>query len=267
MNKNVLVIAGSSQIGFEAVKLMLDGGFKVYFTSRSDVDFKHENLFKYKLDVCSLNSFEELKESLKGINFYAIVNNAGCVVASPVEFLDENELKRQLDVNLFGLLRIIKYFSGQLDDNGRIINISSMASYGVYPFLSPYCLSKAASDILLRAYSNERGTKYVSVRPGAIRTKFWTQSIEQNKENFKNFSGKYEKIGLYMLENAKKNSCQALEPFFVGKAVYKALCSKNPKPVINVGFDAHICAFVAKFLSESLLNKIVRSTLKLKLHG
>lgn len=262
--KNVLVIAGSSQIGLEAVKLMLDGGYRVYVTSRSNIDFEHSNLFKYHLDISSNDSFMALKEELKDIQFCAILNNAGIVVASPVEFLSEDELKRQLDVNLFGLLRVIKHFSNQLTKDGKIINISSMASYGVYPFLSPYCLSKRAADILLRAFSNETGLRYVSIRPGAIRTKFWTDSIEQNKDNFKNFIGKYEDIGNYMLENAKSNALNALEPKKVGQAVYKCLKTKNPKCVVNVGLDAHICAFASRFLGENLLNKIIRIALKVK---
>ena len=57
MSKNVLVIAGSSQIGLEAVKLLLKSGFNVYLTSRSTVDLEHEHLYKYSLDVCSNDSF------------------------------------------------------------------------------------------------------------------------------------------------------------------------------------------------------------------
>ena len=45
MSKNVLVIAGSSQIGLEAVKLLLKSGFNVYLTSRSTVDLEHEHLY------------------------------------------------------------------------------------------------------------------------------------------------------------------------------------------------------------------------------
>ena len=264
MSKNVLVIAGSSQIGLEAVKLLLKSGFNVYLTSRSTVDLEHEHLYKYSLDVCSNDSFDELFNKISSLKFRAIVNNAGCVVATPVEFLDESELHRQLDVNLFGLLRVIKKFAQLLDENGRIINISSMASYGVYPFLSPYCLSKAAADVLLRAFSNETGIKYVSIRPGAIKTKFWTDSIEQNQNNFKNFMQKYEKVGHYMLDNAQKNAKDALEPYYVGKAVFDSVVKDNPKSVINVGLDAKICAFASKYLSESLVNKIVRTSLKLK---
>ena len=264
MSKNVLVIAGNSQIATEAIKLLLNNDFRIYATSRKEFNLEHNNLHKYNLDITLESSFKELSDKLKNIEFCAIVNNAGCVVASPVEFLDEDELQRQLDVNLFGLLRVIKYFSSNLEKDGKMINVSSMASYGVYPFLSPYCLSKAAADILLRAYSNESGFKYVSIRPGAIRTKFWTDSIEQNQDNFKNFMGKYERIGHYMLDNAKKNSKDALEPIFVGRAIYKAIVCKNPPSVINAGFDALLCAFASKFLSESLVNKVVRKALKLK---
>lgn len=263
-NKNVLVIAGSSQIGIEAIRLMLDGGYRVYATSRNPVDIEDKNLLKYALDVTDDTSFCALKEKLSDVKFCAVINNAGIAIASPVEFLDESELQKQLDVNLFGLLRVIKHFSSCLVKEGKIINISSMASYGVYPFLSPYCLSKRAADILLRSFSNEAGIKYVSIRPGAIRTKFWTDSIEQNRENFEKFTGKYENIGKYMLDNARKNSLGALEPAAVGRAVFKVLNQKNPKCVINVGLDAHICAFASKFLSEDLLNKFIRMALKLK---
>lgn len=262
--KNVLVIAGSSQIGTEAIKLMLKNGYRVYVTSRNPIETSDENLFKYTLDVSNSESFLNLKKELQGIEFCAIVNNAGVVVASPVEYLDEDELSRQLQVNLFGLLRIIKFFSGQLEKNGKIINVSSMASYGVYPFLSPYCLSKRASDILLRSFSNESGYKYVSIRPGVIKTKFWLDSIEQNKKNFENFYGKYEKIGQYMLKNAQENAQNALDPSAVGKAIYKSLRAKNPKSVVNVGIDAHLCAIATKFLSEDLLNKIIRIASKIK---
>lgn len=264
MEKNILVIAGSSQIGLEAVKLLLRADFNVYLTSRSCVDLEHKNLYKFNLDVCLSDSFEDLYNKISNIKFRAIINNAGCVVATPVEFLDEGELKRQLDVNLFGLLRVIKKFAPLLENDGRFINVSSMATYGVYPFLSPYCLSKAAADVLLRAFSNETGVKYVSIRPGAIKTKFWTDSIEQNQANFKNFMNKYEKIGHYMLENAKNNAQNALEPYYVGKAVFDSVVRKNPKSVINVGIDAKLCAFASKFLSESLVNKIVKMSLKIK---
>ena len=86
-----------------------------------------------------------------------------------------------------------------------------------------------------------------------------------NQDNFKNFMGKYDDIGNYMLKNAKDNALNALDPAKVGCAVYKCLRAKNPKCAVNVGIDAHICAFASRFLSENLLNNIIRVALKVKL--
>ena len=265
MDKNVLVIAGSSDIVLNSVKLLLEKGCRVYATSRSDIDYEHESLYKYKLDVCDLASFAMLSYGLSNVKFDAIIYGAGCAVASPVENLDEEELKKQLEVNLFGLLRLIKYFSSNFNDNARIINVSSMAAYGLFPFISPYCLSKASSDILLRSFSLESGIKYVSIRPGAIKTKFWHQSIDDNKNNFKNFGDKYKKQGEFLLKNAQKNAFKAADLKYPAQAIYKAVFDKNPKPVITVGSDAFICAVAARLFPTNILDFIIKSILRLKL--
>ena len=177
---------------------------------------------------------------------------------------DVTELKKQLDVNLFGLLRVIKFFANNLAKNAKIINISSMASYGLFPFISPYCLSKAASDILLRSFSLESNVRYVSVRPGAVKTKFWTESIRNNENNFLNFAEKYSKEGDFILKNAYKNSQNASNPLIVAKAVCSAVCDKNPPPVINVGSDACLCSWASRLFSASLLDNVIRLAMRLK---
>ena len=263
-NKNILVIAASSQIGLEIIKPLLASGYNVYVTSRSGVELEHSNLFKFHLDICDENSFIKLKDKIKDVEFCSIVNCAGMVISSPVEFLSDSELQKQLDVVLFGLLKIIRHFARKIIKGGKLINLSSMASYGVFPFISPYCLSKSAADILLRSFSNETGIKYVSVRPGAIRTKFWTESIKINEENFKNFTGEYEKCGRFLLANANKNAEKSTPPEVVGKAVVKIIKDKNPKCVVNVGYDAKITAFASRFIPEKTMNKIIKFALSIR---
>ena len=265
MGKNILVIAGSSDILFQSIILLLGKGWSVYATSRQTINYEHINLHKFRLDVCDLKSFEALEDSLSNVKFDAIIYGAGCVVSSPVENLDEDELRRQLDVNLFGFLRLIKLFSNKLNTNARIINLSSMAAYGLFPFISPYCLSKAASDILLRSFSLESGFKYVSIRPGAIKTKFWEQSICDNENNFKNFGDKFKKQGEFLLSNARKNSMNAISPKLVAKAIYRAVSANNPKPIVTVGYDAFVCAMAARFFPTNILDFIIKSVLRLKL--
>lgn len=62
--------------------------------------------------------------------------------------IDISEIRRQFDVNVFGHLELTKDLIDLLD-GGKIINVSSMASYGVFPFISPYCASKRCLDMFL----------------------------------------------------------------------------------------------------------------------
>ena len=267
-NKNVLVIAGSSQIAQESIELLLKNGYLVYLTSRKDDLEQKDGLCIKYLDVADYTSFDSLYNEIKDIEFDAIVNFAGIVVCSPVELLSDNELKKQLDVNLFGLLRVIQTFSKLIKKGGKLINVSSVASYGIFPFISPYCLSKAASDVLLRAFSLETGIKYVSIRPGVIKTKFWDESIKGNEENFKNFeNNKYQKSGEFLLKNAKKNAHNGTSPKVVAKAIYKAVKSKNAKPVINVGFDSIFVSILTKLLPQGLFDSLIRLLLKFRTRG
>ena len=80
-----------------------------------------------------------------------MVNIAGCVVAGPVEKISVDEIRRQFDVNVFGHLEMAQRLIDILED-GKIINVSSMASFGVFPFISPYCASKRCLDMFLTRF-------------------------------------------------------------------------------------------------------------------
>ena len=83
-----------------------------------------------------------------------MINNAGIVIAGPIELLDIKKLKEQFDVNTFGAIAVTQKFLPLLKD-GKIINISSMASHGLFPYISPYCASKRAMDILFNSFALE----------------------------------------------------------------------------------------------------------------
>ena len=115
-----------------------------------------------------------------------LINVAGCVVAGPIEKISVNEIRRQFNVNVFGHIEMTQGLMDYLD-NGRIINISSMASFGVFPFISPYCASKKCLDMFFNSMliENKRNLKIISVKPGVISTPLWDKSINENsKTNF-----------------------------------------------------------------------------------
>lgn len=258
--KNVLLVGANSDIAKSLITILLDRGFNVYAACRKEFFSENSKLVYVVLDICDENSIERFLDKIKDIKFDAVVNFAGVAITSPVECMNINDLKYQFDVSVFGLVRLLKLISRYLDKNSKVINLSSMASFGVFPFISPYCAAKAAGDILLNAFEIETGIKCVSIKPGVVRTKFWQYCIDINKDNFNNFEGKYKEIGNFLLNNAKANSKKGLFPNDVARVIFKAICAKRPSSSYIVGKDAKF-ASLSRFIPKNILNKIIRYTL------
>ena len=144
------------------------------------------------------------------------------------------------------------------------MNVSSMASYGIFPFLSPYCISKSSADILLNLFSIESNIKTVSIRPGAVATKFWESSIELNKNVFENNKETFTNEKDFLVQNAQKNSLHATNPIYVAKKIAQIVELKNPKNVYNIGKDAKI-AKLSRFIPTDIFNPIVKFALKTRM--
>ena len=190
-----------------------------------------------------------------------LINVAGCVVAGVVEKLSVDDIRKQFEVNTFSHLDFTQRLLPLLKD-GKIINISSMSSFGIFPFVAPYCASKRALDILFNAMSIESNLKVVSIKPGVIATPLWDKSIELNKSSIENCKG-YDKEMKYMVENAHKNGQKGLNVQKVVDVILKADKLENPKPSYTVGKDAKFAEFVAK-LPFCMQNKLIKLGMKRK---
>lgn len=273
MGKSVLVTGASSGIGKEIALKLATEGYRVFAGIRKKSDkFKIEKLSKnitgVYLDVTNSSSIDKafwyvLK---KTDSLDAIVNNAGIAVGGPIEFLPIKKLKEQFDVNTFGSVAVAQKFLPIMND-GRIVNISSMASTGIFPFVAPYCASKRAMDILFNSLSLElkgKKVKVISVKPGSMKTPIWNKSVKNNFDYFKELPegciDKY-KLEMNLLErNALSNSASGQDPKAVADTVFKALVVKNPRTSYTVGKDAFLAVMFSK-LPEGLVNFFVKKAL------
>lgn len=256
--KNILIIAGTSDIAIGLIEKLIQDDFNVFITHRRKnytPDFI-DKVNSFYLDITNESQIDNFFAELIDIKFDFVVNFQGIAISSPVEFLKSSELRRQLDVSLFSLLSVLRNLKNRVKNSGKIIYVSSMASFGVFPFISPYCIAKSSADILLSAYEIETGIKTISIKPGVIRTKFWDSSITENKENFENFPSEYEEIGKFLVKNAKNNSNRGLYPKQVSDLIYKVINLKNPKHSYLIGKDAYFTAFISNFKSRTLFKLI-----------
>lgn len=259
--ENVLIFAATSDMAKPLIKKLLAEGCHIYAASRSNLDFEDKNLFKFHLDLSLEENINDFFRKLPNeIAFDSVINFQGVAISSPVEFLDRKSLEYQLNISLFSLLCVLKNLRGKIKKDGHIINISSMASFGIYPFLSPYSIAKASSDILLNCYEIETGIKTVSIKPGVVGTKFWEYCVKENRENFEKFPFEYEKIGKFLKENAIKNSNKGIKPVEVSNLIYKILYKRNTKSSYLIGSDSYFASFVSKFKGRTLF-KLIRKIL------
>ncbi|MEQ8788233.1 MAG: SDR family oxidoreductase [Pirellulaceae bacterium] len=179
--KNVLVTGGNRGIGKAIVESALQqGAAKVYVAVRNVdsaaplVEAHGQRVVPLHLDLTQPESITAAAQSASDVHL--VVNNAGVLkVASPLAADAFDALQFELNVNVFGLLRVAQAFAPVLQKNGggAFVQLNSVASLKSFPDFATYSASKAAAYSLtqaLRAKLGEQGTFVLSVHPGPIAT-------------------------------------------------------------------------------------------------
>jgi len=105
-----------------------------------------------------------------------LVNNAGIELRAPVEDADEDDVRRQLDTNVYGPLRTMQAVLPQMRARrrGTIVNVSSVAGLVARPFGGFYAASKHALEALTEALHFEVhpfGIRVALIEPGQYATR------------------------------------------------------------------------------------------------
>ncbi len=104
-----------------------------------------------------------------------LINNAGVMNRqAPLWELSADEFSRVLDVNVTGVVNVIRSFLPAMIARGRgvVVNVSSVWGHSTSPRVAPYCASKFAVEGLTRALAHElpAGLAAVPLSPGVIHT-------------------------------------------------------------------------------------------------
>ncbi|CAG4934750.1 unnamed protein product [Colias eurytheme] len=138
MSDKIAVVTGSNKgVGFGIVKELCKRGVGVVYLTSRDINrgkeaieiLEKENLHPkfHQLDVSnedSVKSFAEyIKKEHNGLDI--LINNAG-LTASDFHKTTYEDAKRVIDTNYYGVLLMQKYLFPIMNENGRVINISSV---------------------------------------------------------------------------------------------------------------------------------------------
>ena len=266
--RTIIVTGATSGVGNLLVKDFIAQGCKVFAGYRND-DLKGElqaistNVIPFYIDMAKKETVSSAASFIteKTDKIDTLINAAGCVFAGAMECLSVDKIREQFEVNTFSHLQLTQGLFNKLD-GGKVINISSMASFGVFPFVAPYCASKRSLDILFNAMAIECGGhfKVISIKPGVIKTPLWEKSVENNQESLSE-NEKYKKEFEFLAKNAKKNSQKGLEAQSVSDFIVKVEGLKTPKPSYTIGTDAK-GAEILSHLPQAWINFMVKQGLK-----
>ena len=273
--RSVVITGASTGIG-EACALRLDKqGWRVFAGVRKDEDGARvkaqasDRLQPVIIDVTDealiAAAAATVREAVGEGGLAGLVNNAGIVVAGPLEFLAPEDLRQQLEVNVIGQIVVTQAFLPLIrKGKGRIVNIGSIAGKMATPFLGPYSASKFAMEALtdsLRQELRPWGIRVAIVEPGSIATPIWKKSQAMAEELERNLPEEamalYGKAFTAMREAARKFEQAGIPPDEVAKVVEHALTSSRPKPRYVVGRDAQIQRVIAKVVPDSVRDVIV----------
>lgn len=190
-----------------------------------------------------------------------LVNNAGVAVAGPLEFLTAAELRRQLEVNVVGQLRMVQVALPALrESRGRIVNVGSISGRSALPFLGAYAMSKFALEAMtdaLRVELRPWGVHVAIVEPGTIRTPMWTRERPDPPAEALRLYG--ERLSAFRAF-ALGRSAAGAPAEAVAKVVEEALSAERPRARYLVGRDARIRAGVER-LPHRLRDRVYQRVL------
>lgn len=206
MNKTVLITGASSGIGKASVKYFNEKGWNVIATMRTPEKEEEltqlNNVLVTRLDVTDLESIDSAVKS--GIEKFGkidvLVNNAGYGTSGPLESFPRENIIRQYNTNVIGLLDITRavlpHFRANKD--GVIVNISSAVGRLGTPLNSLYTGTKFAVEGISESLSFEMGAigiKVKIVEPGVIKTDFLGRSLDfQNDESMAEYQPVIQKV-------------------------------------------------------------------------
>ena len=300
-NQKVAVVTGSSSgIGFETSLALARKGYVTYATMRDLRKSKNlegiahdENvsLKTIEMDVDYDHSVGNAIDKIVGESgrIDVLVNNAGFGLFGSLEDLEMEEIKKQYETNVFGVIRVTKNVlpTMRLRQNGIIVNINSIAGLAGVPSQSIYCGTKFAVEGFSESLSFEVepfGIKVILVEPGAINTEFAKDLIvptnrygvgknaeyvnqpvhKDNGDNllssYSNTIGKFLSFYYKAMSNAPHPEVVANETI---RAIEKVSDGSNAEPIlrVTVGNDSKKYSKLKKELSDSEFHKTLREDL------
>lgn len=267
MEKVILITGASTGIGKETAKLFQAKNWKVAATMRSpekaDDLQKIADLECIRLDVTDPESIKSaIKRTVEIFGrIDVVVNNAGYALFGPFEAASPEQIERQFETNVLGLMNvcreILPYFREQ--KKGTIVNVASVGGRMTFPFYSLYNSTKWAVEGFSESLQYEVEQFNIRIKiiePGPIKTDFYERSEEEAR---KDGLTAYDFMSDKARSNMQKAGATAPDGRIVAETVYNSVTDGSKRLRYSVNTKGLLAA--RKFLPDRLFFALVRKAI------
>ncbi len=260
--QKVLITGASRGIGRAIALTLHDLGYLVFGTyyPLDKTDDRVADIEYLPLDFNDEDSIFALAQKVKDIDI--LINNVGQSQIGPAEETPIDKIRRDFQVNFFGMISLTQAFLPGMRERkrGTIINIGSMAGKFAIPFQSIYVATKAAVAGFSWALRNEVmnfGIKVVVIEPNDIKTTIEPTVVLKDNSVYRNSVFKMKSV-------RDKNMAKAPGPEIVGKKVAKILKKNKPRPFYTVGGIGPLLVFLKRLMPDKVVEKLLKKNYGLK---
>lgn len=295
----VVITGCSSGIGFDCAVDLAGRGWRVLAAVRRSEDGDKlvanagPNVLPLMLDVTDptaiASAAQVVQAELGEGRLDGLVNNAGILLAGPLESIDIESLRRQFEVNVFGVhavtLAMLPFLKREVSPSSggdsscrkrtaRLVMMGSISGRITPPLYGAYAASKHALEAMADAWRMElcdQGVDVSIVQPDSVATPIWhkaTETLADNdhsrsqqesgvKERTSPLSAQLRTVRRSGLANARTG----MPPERVVAAVRHALSTTRPRANYPVGWRTRASFIAQQWLPTRLFDTILRKAI------
>jgi NAD(P)-dependent dehydrogenase (short-subunit alcohol dehydrogenase family) len=273
ISKAVLITGCSTGIGRATAELLAGKGWTVYATARkleAVGDLAARGCKTLALDVCDDASIQAAVQAIERAEgaIGVLINNAGYGQEGTVEEVPMEQVRRQFETNVFGLVRLTQLVLPGMRRQGwgKIVNLSSMGGKLTFPGGGFYHASKHAVEALsdaLRFEVRGFGIDVIVIEPGPIKTRFGDTAIEsigsvaKPQSPYAAFNAAL--AGKVRAAYEGPMAMVAAGPEAVARVIERAIVARKPRARYPVTVAARLLMGLRRWMPDSAFDAFLRT--------
>ncbi len=184
---NIIITGTSRGIGLELVKVLAKEGHNILALSRNAGPVAGMQLAAVASFPFNITEESDIKQVQAHISKWGhvdvLINNAGLLLNKPFHESTSSEFQEVYAVNVFGVAELIKAVLPFMNNEGHVVNISSMGGIqgsAKFPGLAAYSSSKGAlitlTELLAEEYKDS-GPSFNVLALGAVQTEMLEEAF------------------------------------------------------------------------------------------